>query len=82
MSAGAWPVQFVVFFSIAVLFRDENRLHENEVFQSIICDFFFRWAWRCSFKAEHNKQYNLCRIYCEYHMFCWCQPSSGQLHTV
>ena len=32
MSAGAWPVQFVVFFSIAVLFRDENRWHENEVF--------------------------------------------------
>ena len=31
MSAGAWPVQFVVFVSIAVLFRDENRLHENEV---------------------------------------------------
>ena len=31
MSAGAWPVQFVVFFSIAVLFRDENCLQENEV---------------------------------------------------
>ena len=31
MTAGAWPVQFVVFFSIPVLFRDENRLHENEV---------------------------------------------------
>ena len=31
MSAVAWPVQFIVFFSIAVLFTDENRLHENEV---------------------------------------------------
>ena len=25
MTAGAWTVQFVVFFSFAVLFRDENR---------------------------------------------------------
>ena len=31
MSASAWPVQFLVFFSSTVLFRDENRLRENEV---------------------------------------------------